>query len=213
MVAGPQGFPVNPNLRPPINQGQFNRGATGPRPAFISGPIRQFPNDRSGQQQFIGQRFQSQLQALQGQGQGLHIPLSQAGNNMAVQQTIASQGQQSRGQFQQAMPIQGQTQNIMVEAIPGQPSSSPDVIPRPSGMPQSQNGGNFPGIQAQGSNQNQRFFGNGRRKRHTDPDCQRLKDDPDTYCRIYETQCHNCTLEKRLRFEGTVTLTALYQIL
>lgn len=42
----------------------------------------------------------------------------------------------------------------------------------------------------------------GRRRRHTDPDCKRLKDDPDTYCRTYESLCHNCTLEKRLRFEG-----------
>lgn len=41
----------------------------------------------------------------------------------------------------------------------------------------------------------------GRRRRHTDPDCKRLKEDPDTYCRTYESLCHNCTLEKRLRFE------------
>lgn len=42
----------------------------------------------------------------------------------------------------------------------------------------------------------------GRRRRHTDPDCKRLEEDPDTYCRTYESLCHNCTLEKRLRFEG-----------
>ncbi|XP_052245681.1 uncharacterized protein LOC127854659 [Dreissena polymorpha] len=44
-------------------------------------------------------------------------------------------------------------------------------------------------------------FSGFRGKRQADPDCKRLKDDPDTYCRTFESQCHNCTLEKRLRFQ------------
>jgi len=210
MAATQQGFP-NPNMRPPINPpnfpGQFNRGRKGSRPQFggqFKDTVRKFPGDRSGQQQFIDQRFQQQMQV--GHGVGRHVPLAQ----------VISSGQ-GQGQFQQAIPIQGQTQNIRVEAIHMQPNNLANpsglpsnviprpsaAIPRPSVIPRPQpNGGNFPNVQVQGSNQNQAFFGNGRQKRHTDPDCQRLEDDPDKYCRTFETQCHNCTLEKRLRFEG-----------
>ena len=44
--------------------------------------------------------------------------------------------------------------------------------------------------------------GQGRRRRQTKPDCEKLRYDPETYCKTYESQCHNCTVEKRLRFEG-----------
>ena len=50
----------------------------------------------------------------------------------------------------------------------------------------------------------------GRRRRQAQPDCDKLRYDPETYCKTYESQCHNCTLEKRLRFEGKHTTFLLY---
>lgn len=205
MVANQNGFPA-----PPMNPGQFQQGPGGVRSqqGFIQGgqfpgQVRQFPRDRLGQQQFFDQRMR-QMQPQQGPGAPIHIPLSQtdiAGQRPGQMQSVA----QGPGQFQQAMPIQGQTQNLLVESLSGQSRTGIPVNPSASPGIQTQNAGLGPNVQVQGPGQSQTFFGTGRRKRHTDPDCQRLKDDPDTYCRMFETQCHNCTLEKRLRFEGNFT--------
>ena len=114
-----------------------------------------------------------------------------------VANTAGAMGSVSGQQLQSPSSPQSQTQNAQFTA--GQNS----------------NDAQFPQIQVQptqqqvdiGQGQGQQFASNqpvvqGRRRRQTKPDCEKLEYDPETYCKTYESQCHNCTLEKRLRFEG-----------
>ncbi|WAQ94870.1 hypothetical protein MAR_007341 [Mya arenaria] len=137
-----------------------------------------------------GQQGFQQQQRMQG------IPAQPFGQGPDSQvQMVALQGQ-IQPQFQgQSAVFQGQNAQPGMAAGNMQPDMSNIVPlnPQQNFQPQAID-------QRQGQMQGQVSVG-GRRKRHDDPDCKRLEDNPDKYCRKFEPECHNCTLEKRLRFE------------
>ncbi|XP_045169740.2 uncharacterized protein LOC123532383 [Mercenaria mercenaria] len=179
---------VNGNLQQQngIGQGFNNRGPTGmPGVNGIQFPRQQgqFRGPFPPRQQFQNQQFQQPQFPNGPGGQWPNVATKQ----QALQKLAFNQGQTRQNpQFNQIrLPPTPQNMNpafrnaqdlsqLQSNQIPG---SIAATVPSPGQMSP------------------------GRRRRHTDPDCKRLKDDPDTYCRTYESLCHNCTLEKRLRFE------------
>ena len=175
-------MPVNGQILPPGNQDQGQ----------ITGQIQPSPiqeNNHLGPTQFP-QNQQPMQQNIPPTGpQSQSIPLQ-------------PNGQMSQGQPFQANPTpQGQMVNNQIASrqnFATAPMSNQNIPVQPTvqGQPQMRM---IPGRQGQ-------LIPQGRRRRQIEPGCDKLRYDPETYCKTYESQCHNCTLEKRLRFEGTFVL-------
>lgn len=191
----PQTLPFNPNMQG-MNQFPLRQAVIqGPNGIQIPGvqfqgqiPQGQFSNQQfPGQGQIIQQRIGAQFpQSPMSQGQG-QWPLNANQINMPQ----VPNGQQVQGQIIPTQMSQMQLQNMKNLINQAQFNAQELALQRLSNQ--------ISGSQAPPPQQGQGLPG--RRRRHTDPDCQRLNDDPNTYCRTYESLCHNCTLEKRLRFE------------
>ena len=141
-------------------------------------------------QRFNNQNFQPQ-QFPQAQGGRWPVVLNKPTNPQSLPNIHFNQGQTGPNpQFNHMRHPQPSPQNLNPAF-----RNNPDLPRQSNNIP----GSNMATAPSPGQVQT------GRRRRHTDPDCERLKGDPDTYCRTYESLCHNCTLEKRLRFEGKET--------
>ena len=132
------------------------------------------------QNQQMPHQMQPSLSPMTPRGQAIPVPqqnnpVGQQGQNFQGQ--AMNQGQIVNNQFpvgQNQVPLQPGQQ------MPVKPTAQMGVAAGSQGQPMVQ----------------------GRRRRQAEPDCDKLRYDPETYCKTYESQCHNCTLEKRLRFEG-----------
>ena len=189
---------------------------------------QQQQNFQQQQQQNLQQQNIQQQQLSQQQQQNL-----QQQQNMQQQQLSQQQQQQQQSQQLQQQRLQQQNfQQQQLQKLRQQQQSLPNTVPTGSALvppkmaPQSQalNVNQIPNnppmmqrnqVQSvQRINdvnvQNQQFQSKpnvmvpGRQKRHTDADCEKLETNPELYCKQYESHCHNCTLEKRLRFEGII---------
>ena len=178
-----------------IQQGQFSQGIQPGSQGIPVGP----------------QGVQSGLQGIQPGLQGVQVPM----NGQTFPTGNQGQGQIPQPQIQQSVPLsptqfpqnqqmqQPMVQNVVPVGPQGQqflsqnngqmvqvPMSNIPVQPTQIGMLSNRQGQGQPILQGR------------RRRRQIEPNCDKLRYDPETYCKTYEAQCHNCTLEKRLRFEG-----------
>ena len=170
-----------------IQQGSFSQGIqTGPQGVQLpmNGPT--FQPGNQGQ----GQMPQPPMQ------QNVPPPPTQFPQNRQMLQPIQQNAVPVGPQGQQFRP---QTNGQMAQG----PLSNQNIPVQPTAQM-----GMMTGRQSQGQQGLQGLQGR-RIRRQAEPNCDKLRYDPETYCKTYESQCHNCTLEKRLRFEGTYVVSSL----
>ncbi|XP_060566486.1 uncharacterized protein LOC132725397 [Ruditapes philippinarum] len=173
----------------------FHTVINDPETPVMNGNLQQqnvMSQNQNPNQQIGGIQFQSQ----QGIFRGMSSPRHQQFNPQQFRQPQGGQWPavlNNPAQFNQGQTAPNQQFN-QIRLPPPPQNMNPAFNPN---LPQHRQVNQIPGSTVPSPGHVQA----GRRRRHTDPDCKRLKDDPDTYCRTYESLCHNCTLEKRLRFE------------
>ncbi|KAL4222138.1 hypothetical protein ACF0H5_018178 [Mactra antiquata] len=174
----------------------FQKVMDDPDTPVVNGNLR-FPQMQTQMQRSFGPNAMPNNQNIPGltQVQQQQLALNMGGQGFPQGQTIQGQMpyQQNMGQGQgqwAVHPNQMQHNHQQVQ-----------TMQNPQGQFISSQQLNQMQFQKSGQGQVQGQTVAGRRRRHTDPDCDSLKRDPNTYCRTYESLCHNCTLEKRLRFE------------